>query len=561
MKMKKENIDPYLMNPEKEKRLWETAIFVFDSSAILDFYFLPNQTRDKIYKEVFKELPDRLWIPSHVEFEFLKNREKIIGKPISEKYDPLKTKLKSLGKSFASDIHKRIEEISRETIKDDKHPHIDQTEIDLIKSLSEEFKKELKKFEDSILDRVKTVEKEILDVKDNDDVLKALEDFFQVGVEYPFNRVIEITIEGEHRYKFKIPPGYGDLNQKEKKGTQIFGDLIIWNQILDYSKEKKSPIVFITNDIKKDDDWCYLDTKATEDRILRPREELIKEIKDHSEVEFWMYNLPQFLYHANKYLEAKIEEQTIQNITQFLNTKDPKSEYLKFECNSCGEVHSYHKSEFDLDFECVDSSERNMGPENHYQAIEHFNCECGNEVTASFNIWEYPVGVHNYDTIELDGAKLLESFYFTIDFFEEEFEPDLGTCEVCTGNKDQMGNMVDFYTKIDLVNEYDNTHVNHKYTSVISGNCDWCNSLHIKCAKCGAINAIPESEYDKEIECEGGCGLIYYVDTSDDTDHIGDFELKLIDHRIEKCSACGKDFIDTKMTETCDECEAKYNDE
>jgi hypothetical protein len=558
MSIKKENIAPYFMSSDKEKRLWETAIFVFDSSAILDFYFLPNQTRDKIYIEVFKALPQRLWIPSHVEFEYLKNREKIIGKPISEKYNPLKSKIRDLGKSFNSDIHKRIEEISRETIKDDKHPHIDQTEIDLIKKQSESFQKELKSFEESILDKVKNVEKEILDVKDNDDVLKALEDYFLVGEEYSFTRIMEITKEGEHRYRFKIPPGYGDLT---KKGTQIFGDLIIWNQILDFSKEKSLPIIFITNDIKKDEDWCYLDKRATEDRIERPREELIREIKDHSNVEFWMYNLPQFLFHANEYLEAKIKEETIQNITQFLNTKEPRSEYLKFECYSCGKTHSYHESEFDLDFECIDSSERNMGPENHYEAVEHLNCDCGTEVIASFNIWEYPVGIHNYDTVELDRAKLLESFYFTIDFFEDEYEPDLITCDECSGNKDQMGNMVDFDSKIDLINEYDNTHKNHKFSSVISGNCDWCNSLHIRCAKCGAANAIPETKYGEKIECEGGCGLIYFVDTSEDTDHIGEFDLKLLDHRIEQCSACGEDFIDTNMTETCDECEAKYNEE
>ena len=412
--MKKENIDPYFMNPEKEKRLWETTIFVFDSSAILDFYFLPNQTRDKIYKEVFKELSERLWIPSHVEFEFLKNREKVIGKPILENYDPLKSKIQNLGKSFSSDIHKRIEEISRETIKDDKHPNIDQTEIDLIKTQSEDFKKKLKKFEESVLERVKKIEKEIIDVKDNDDILKALEDYFQVGDEYTFNRVLEITKEGKHRYEFKIPPGYGD---KKKKGTQIFGDLIIWNQILDYSKEKNLPIVFITDDINKDEDWCYLDRKA---RILRPREELIKEIKDFSNVEFWMYSLPQFLYHANEYLKAKIEEQTIQNITQFLNTKDdPKGEYLKFKCNSCGKIHSYHESDFDLEFELIDRYERKMGHENHYEAIEYFNCDCGNEIAASFNVWEYPVGIHNCDDVELDRAELLESFYFTFDFFEE----------------------------------------------------------------------------------------------------------------------------------------------
>jgi|GEM_PF-377247 len=566
--MDRNTIKPYRLTDEKEGVLWKDAIIVFDSSALLDLYFSPKSERQKIDKEIFSELKDRLWIPNHVQYEYLKNREKIIKKPITEKYDPLKKKIQNLTTRRKSEISKRIDEIIRETINGDKHPHLKQDSLNDFKKIvedfekkTEDFQKQTEDFQKDILKEITTVEKEITDVENDDDVLDSLEEHFKVGREYTFNEIIEITKEGKHRYEFKIPPGYGDYYKGEKKGTQIFADLIIWKQILEFSKDEKKPIIFITNDITKDDDWGYIDKKATEPRIYSPREELIKEIKDNSSVDFWMYNLPQFLYQANKHLKSTIKDETIQNFFQFINTKKNKSNYLKFKCNKCGRIHKYHESEFDLDFDCIGGSERNMGTENQYQAEEHFECSCGNEIEVKFEVWEYPVGIHNYDSVELDGAKLLESFYFTIDFFEDEYEPDIITCDECTGNKDQMGNMVDFYSKIDLINEYDNTHENHKFSSVISGNCDWCNSLHIRCAKCGAANAIPEIKYDEKIECEGGCGLIYFVDTSEDTDHIGEFDLKLLDHRIEQCSVCGKDFIDTNMTETCDECEDKYNEE
>lgn len=559
--MNKDHIKQYLLDPDKEKRLWANAIFVFDSSALLDFYFLPKNTRQKIYIEIFSNLSQRLWMPFHVEFEFLKNREGIISKPVKEKYEPLKEKINSLRISLSKEIQKRIDEISRETIKDDKHPYIEQTEINKIKSSTDNFEKEIKSFEENILKQITNAEKEILDIKTNDDVLKALEDHFSVGREFTFDEILVITNEGKHRYEFKIPPGYGDLQQKEKKGTQIFGDLIIWKQILEFSKEKKLPIIFITNDIKKDEDWCYLDKTATEDRILSPREELIKEIKDHSNVEFWMYNLPQFLYNANKYLAAKFPEQTIQNITQFLNTKDVRGDYLKFKCDSCGKTHSYHKSSFNLEFECIDSSERNMGEENHYEAVEIFDCECGNQITATFEVWEYPVGAHNYDDLTLDGAELLEKFFFTIDFFAGDYEPDYTTCDECSGNRDGMGNIVNFWDELKIENEYDTEDSNSTYDKVVSGNCEWCNSLHIKCPKCDSINPLPESEFDKEKECEGGCGLIFLVDTSDDHDHIGEFTLKLIDHRKEKCQSCGEEFINKDSTDICSKCEKKYGEE
>lgn len=559
--MKKDNIKPYQIDEEKEKRLWDYAIFVFDSSALLDFYFLPKKTRTKIYEEIFSNLADRLWIPFHVEYEFLKNREKIIPKPVKEKYEPLKNKILEIRKSLSKEIQKRVDEISRETIKDDKHPHIEQIEIEKIKIEIEKFDKELKSFEENILKRITTAEKEILDVNLNDDILKALEDSFSVGREFTYDEIICITEEGKHRYEFKIPPGYGDLQQKEKKGTQIFGDLIIWKQILEFSKEKKSPIIFITNDIKKDEDWCYLDKSATEDRILAPREELIKEIKDHSKVEFWMYNLPHFLNKGNKYLEAKFSAQTIQNITQFLNTKDIKGDYLRFKCDSCGKIHIYHKSDFDLDFDCIESSERSMGNENHYEAIEIFDCECGNQITANFEVWEYPIGAHNYDSLTLKGGEILESFFFTIDFFKDDYEPNYTTCYECSGNRDEMGNIVNFWGEIEIENEYDSSSENSKYDKAVSGNCEWCNSVHIKCPKCDSINSLPETEFDTEKECEGGCGLILFVESSNDHSNLGEFTLKIIDHRKEECQTCGEEFINSDSSDICKECERKYGEE
>lgn len=530
--MNKDHIKPYLLDAEKEKRLWQNAIFCFDSSALLDFYFLPKKTRKKIYTEIFSKLPERLWVPFHVEFEFLKNREGIIPKPVKEKYEPLKEKINSIRTSLTKDIQKRIDEISRETIKDDKHPYLEQAEIKKIKEITDLFEKDLKLFEENILKQIKNAETEILDVKIKDDILEALEHHFKVGRQFSFDEILEITNEGKHRYEFKIPPGYGDLQQKEKKGTQIFGDLIIWKQILEFSKEKQLPIIFITNDIKKDEDWCYLDRSATEDRILSPREELIKEINDHSSVEFWMYNLPQFLYNANKYLASSFTPETIQNITQFLNTKDVKGDYLKFKCDSCGKVHRYHKSAFNLKFELVGSSERSMGEENHYEAIEIFECECDNQITAKFEIWEYPIGIHNYDTLTLEGAELLEQFFFTMDFFEDDYESDSTTCDECSGNNEGMGNIVNFWNTIQLENDIDPQNENSKYKEVVSGNCQWCNSLHIKCPKCDAINPLPEILFDTSKECDGGCGLIFFVDSSDDPDNLGEYDLKLIEHKI-----------------------------
>ncbi|MCL2311327.1 MAG: PIN-like domain-containing protein [Firmicutes bacterium] len=429
--MNRDSIKPYLLTNEKEESLWNKAIIVFDSSALLDIYFVPKVARSKIYSEIFEKLPNRLWIPSHVEFEYLKNREDVIDKPIFDKYTPLKNKIKEFVK--IKSMLSRIDEISNDTRKDDNHPYIEQNEINKLKNNIEKILPELNSFEANVLKQIDEAETEIKTVKKSDDLLEALEKSFNVGREYSFDEIIEITKEGKHRYECRIPPGYGDI--KDKKGVQIFGDLIIWKQILEFSKDRKLPILLITNDVKKDNDWCYIDTRS---RIISPREELIKEIKDYSSVDFWMYNLEQFLYNAKEYLKSDIEKETIQNIYQILNTKD----------------------------------------------------------------------------------------------FFSEIDDGFYTCHICSGNKDNFGNYVDFYEEISLHNEYGKGNPNHKYKFVRAGNCQWCNSLHIICPHCSEVTAFLEE--NKPIECEGGCGLTFYKESGYALDGEDESILRLLDHRKPK---------------------------
>lgn len=420
----------FKLTAEREKALWDNAIFVFDSSALLDFYFLPLITRTKIFEELFsKKLNERLWIPSHVKFEYQKNREKIILKPITENYKPLKDEILKSIKSAIKEIENKIIDLTNKTKKDDKHPHLNQIEIEKYALTVTAFKKASETFEEEINKQINLVEEEINKLPLNDDVEKAIDNLFQVGRYFTFQEVYQITKEGKHRYEFTIPPGYEDLKDKDKKGTQIFGDLIIWKQILEFAKEKQKPIIFICNDLKED--WCYLQKNSSEKRIESPREELIKEIFDFASVEFWMYNQPQFLFKSNEYFEAKIEKQNIDDLFNFISNKPRHTDELVFDCKKCGERHHYKKENLELEFEYVGGSERNMGEENQYQATEYFECDCGNEINVNFEVWEYPVGVHNYNDVGIDGAKLINCFEFSINFFGDDPDPDPNICEKC----------------------------------------------------------------------------------------------------------------------------------
>jgi len=313
---------------EREKKLWEEAIFVFDTSFLLELYSISKKERKNIYDEIFNKAKNRLWIPAHVEYEYLKNRDSIITKPIKDKLEPLESNVKKLKIDIISSLDKTlkdIEKLKKDTKNEDKHTYLEEEYFKSYTGYIDDLKdseifNQIETLEKNILKEVNTTKKEI---EKNDDVYEAIEKYFEVGREYTFSEIMEITKEGKHRYEYKIPPGYGDL--EKKKGTQIFGDLIIWKQILEYSKEKKKPIIFLTNDIAKDDDWCYVDKRG---RVIAPRDELIKEIYNNSKVEFWIYNQDIFLYKAKEYLGSAIDNSIIEKISKELQSIKATRDYL-----------------------------------------------------------------------------------------------------------------------------------------------------------------------------------------------------------------------------------------
>lgn len=412
-----ENHEKFLLNDEKEKRLWKESIFVFDTSALIDFYYYPKETRSEIYEKVFKTLKGRLWIPHHVQFEYLNNRENIIEKPIREKYDPLKndkiSKLKSAGKR----IKVIAEAIKNDTKKPEKHPFLPQGRIDQFLEFANVINTTINEFETALNAEILNQENEIKSLNENDSILEVFMEYFEVGEESSFEEIMEIVEEGKLRYKFQIPPGYMDL--EDKKGTQIFGDLIIWKQLLEHAEEKETSVIFICNDLKID--WCYKDSN---NRIESPRQELIKEFFDNNEKEFWMYDQSQFLYKAKEILEVEFEDTKIEEVSKIIDEKN--RDELIFKCGYCNEKNLIQVGDFTYDFEFVGSSERNMGREKHYRVVKPAKCNiCKNISYITYEIWEYPIGIHNYDEVKIDVGEIIQAPDFVNKFWEKVYADEL----------------------------------------------------------------------------------------------------------------------------------------
>jgi hypothetical protein len=319
--MKPEDIMHYYKPSfESEKSIWKDCIFVFDTSALLEFYYFPKKSQQDIFSSTLEKINGRLWIPYHVKFEYLKNRENTLRKPIEEKYKKLEIEQLRAIESGIKDIKGKLNDFINHTKKEDTHPYIDNTISLNFEIACQEFETSFSDFKSKVEIEFKKREDEIIAFATDDTVLQSFNDYFNVGRDYTFERLMEIVEEGEIRYRNKIPPGYKDASNKD--GIQKYGDLIIWKQIIDFAEQTGKTIVFITNDVKED--WCYQYKRGNEVRIDRPREDLIREIRDEANVGFLMYTFSQFLYTAKEVLGTNLPQEVIDEAKTVGVSKQPQ---------------------------------------------------------------------------------------------------------------------------------------------------------------------------------------------------------------------------------------------
>lgn len=286
----------YYLDSETIKEILQNGIVVFDTSALLDLYYYFSETRNEIFNKAFNYLKGRLWIPAQVYFEYLKNKSKVSEKPILS-YERLLTKQSKDGGYVNSIV--------------DKTKMLQGQSLGEIKNQLTDFSTKTADFQTRIQ---KEIEKKITELQSDllpDNVNNAIESSFQIGKEYSFSKMMEIAREGSFRYSEEIPPGYED--GKEKTGLQKYGDLFVWNQILDCAKSKQKDFIFVTNDVKID--W-YEEDKRT------PRFELLKEFREQANKRIWLLSMKNFIYHVNLLLDDQIHENVLQDIDSVQDEKE-----------------------------------------------------------------------------------------------------------------------------------------------------------------------------------------------------------------------------------------------
>ena len=217
------------------------TVFFLDTSFLNRLLFYPDGVREKLFSWM-KDFKERIIIPYWVYMEYMKRA--INGSELN-KLNP-----------FAS--YKISNQLKG--MKDVLYPYLDDK---IAERASFENREDLKSELMDIIAKMEKIEK----VEPNclETHKKISELFFPNSVLPKVENLESLKKVFDIRCENKIPPGFD-----ERKTSNIYGDFVIWNEILNKQKSADGDAVFVTEDVKKD--WMYSPQKMIINGRLLPNE-------------------------------------------------------------------------------------------------------------------------------------------------------------------------------------------------------------------------------------------------------------------------------------------------
>jgi PIN like domain len=279
----------FLNDPENMDIIWRDCIFVFDANTLLNFYRYSESSRLEFLNTLIK-LQDRIWLPEQAAREFLRNRHGVILAQANS-YD---------------DSVKKITQLLDVLSKDLSHPFVSNDAMQKLTDVSDTVLSELTSNKEKLNSRLS-----IDNIKD--EIASAFEN--RVGEKFDSARLESIFIEGKERFSNRTPPGYADdrKSQDPKSDSEkrtVYGDLIIWKQIIFKATQVSKPVVFITDDAKTD--W-WLEIQG---KTIGPRPELVEEFILETSQMFHMYSSERFLEYVKNAEIFEISKSTIDEVRE-----------------------------------------------------------------------------------------------------------------------------------------------------------------------------------------------------------------------------------------------------
>ena len=276
-------------------------LLVLDTNYLLDIIQLPT-TVSKKYIEALEKVKENIYIPYLVALEF-NFKKSSLKKGKIKKIRKYKNEIEQ----SVVNINKKINEID---LVDKEEKEIFTNEL---LTMTEDYLAELKKVIDSKVSSMITEEENELYER----LISVIEN--KVGNKYSQEWIDEIEKEGEERYKQNIPPGFNDSSKEDEidslrmygdiKYCRKYGDLIIWKDIIEYSKESTKmgkKVVFITNDgkAKQKRDLLY----KVDDLTVGPNIHLMNELYMESNKELHILNNLRFVQLVNDLSDVEMSK-------------------------------------------------------------------------------------------------------------------------------------------------------------------------------------------------------------------------------------------------------------
>lgn len=276
-------------------------LLVLDTNYLLDIIQLPT-TVSKKYIEALEKVKENIYIPYLVALEF-NFKKSSLKKGKIKKIRKYKNEIEQ----SVVNINKKINEID---LVDKEEKEIFTNEL---LTMTEDYLAELKKVIDSKVSSMITEEENELYER----LISVIEN--KVGNKYSQKWIDEIEKEGEERYKQNIPPGFNDSSKEDEidslrmygdiKYCRKYGDLIIWKDIIEYSKEYTKmgkKVVFITNDgkAKQKRDLLY----KVDDLTVGPNIHLMNELYMESNKELHILNNLRFVQLVNDLSDVEMSK-------------------------------------------------------------------------------------------------------------------------------------------------------------------------------------------------------------------------------------------------------------
>lgn len=272
--MKSEFRAYYPPSDEEMKSLWSDGLIVLDTNSLLNLFRYSAETRDELLA-LLKSEQSRVWIPHQVGLEFHRNRRSIAHDQ-EKAFDSVQAALDSAKTSIDTAIASMKRHPSREA-----------------EELSALLGKHMRKIEKGLRKARQRHTRAVLDESAHEQTLQEISEIYEgrVGEAFPEERLAEVLKIGVERYAKKIPPGFEDAKKRDERQ---YGDLLLWLQILDHASSEKRPMIFVTDDGKKD--WW----SSTAGKTHGPRPELVEEYYVASGERVHFYETRRFLAYAQK---------------------------------------------------------------------------------------------------------------------------------------------------------------------------------------------------------------------------------------------------------------------